>query len=86
MSFNLEIYPNPVNQGAFATLEFNTDSNEKIHLRMYNTLGKLVKSEKFEVGIGVSHKEIQMPNVPGLYMMRILAEDGSGKTFELLVQ
>ncbi len=86
LSFDLEIYPNPVNRGAYTTLEFTTDSNKKINLAMYDAVGRLIKSEVFEIGIGSTNKNIQVPNISGLYMIRILAEDGSGKTFELSVQ
>jgi 6-phosphogluconolactonase (cycloisomerase 2 family) len=86
LSFELEIYPNPVRTGAFTILEFNTDSNEKVNLRMYDAFGKLINSQIFEIGIGTTNKNIQMPNVPGLYLIRIQAVDGSSKTFELSVQ
>ncbi len=86
LAFDLKIYPNPVSSGASTTLEFNADANHHINLMMYDAVGKLIQSEVFEVGSGITNKNIQTPTVPGLYMIRILAEDGSGKTFELSVQ
>jgi SprB repeat/Lactonase, 7-bladed beta-propeller len=86
LSFELEIYPNPARIGSFTTLEFNTESIEKVYLNLFDAFGKLLQTEIFQIGIGTTNKNIQMPNVPGLYLIRIQADDGSAKTFEISVQ
>ena len=85
LSFDLKIYPNPVNRGEMTNLEFNTDNEEKVNIRLYDALGKLIRTEIIEIGVGKTNEEIQAPNIPGLYMIRIQAADGSAKTFELSV-
>lgn len=86
LSFSLEIYPNPVNRGSLTTLEFTSDSNQKITLRMYDAIGKLIQTEKIDINNGITKKSLEAPNVPGLYLIHIQADDGSVKTFELSVQ
>ena len=85
LSFDLKIYPNPVKRGAMTILEFNTETQEKVNVRLYDVYGKLIRTEIIEIGIGKTNEEILAPNVPGLYMIRIQAADGSAKTFELTV-
>lgn len=53
---------------------------------MYNAVGQIVKTELFEIGSGKTNKNIESPDTPGLYLIRVQADDGSGKTFELSVQ
>lgn len=86
LSFDLKIYPNPVSRGASTVLEFATESSHRVNLKLYDVVGKLIKAETFEIGIGITNQLIQMPDIPGLYMIRIIADDGSAKTFELSVQ
>ncbi len=66
---NLSVFPNP-NVGVF-TLEINDELAQKLHLTIFNSVGKFIYSENFETN-GNSPKRIDLSSLSsGIYFMRI---------------
>ncbi|MBC7862926.1 MAG: T9SS type A sorting domain-containing protein, partial [Bacteroidia bacterium] len=69
------VYPNPSNSSSF-TLTFDTAEKGNVEIRIMNTLGLVVYSEKLEDFSGVYNKKINLENfAAGIYFADILRGD-----------
>lgn len=78
---NLAVYPNPSN-GDF-TVEFQSKSNNKIGIEVFDIRGRKVYTQSFE-NTGMFRQNIGLTNIqPGIYMVSII--DGDAKTVKKIV-
>jgi hypothetical protein len=78
---NLAVYPNPSN-GDF-TVEFQSKSNNKIGIEVFDIRGRKVYTQSFE-NTGIFRQNIGLTNIqPGVYMVSII--DGDAKTVKKIV-
>lgn len=78
---DLAVYPNPSN-GNF-TVEFQSKSNNKIGIEVFDIRGRKVYGESFD-NTGMFRQNLALSNVqPGVYMVSII--DGDAKTVKKIV-
>ena len=67
MSDSMTVYPNPVDKGGQISIML-ADDTESMQVEVVNTLGEVVSVETF----GQSQANVTMPDMPGVYMVRIV--------------
>ena len=67
MSDSMTVYPNPVDKGGQISIMLAVDT-ESMQVEVVNTLGEVVSVETF----GQSQANVTMPDMPGVYMVRIV--------------
>jgi len=73
----LTLYPNP-NNGKFV-LKGNVTSDGPLRVEIINALGQVVYQEKELIFEGRLHKEIEMDNTPGIYLLRIFSQENTAQ-------
>jgi len=64
------IYPNPASNHVL--VQFSSEENEKITIRLIDMMGKTVYLEELPTVIGVNKKEINLENLPvGVYHLSL---------------
>lgn len=78
-SYNLSIYPNPV-QDRDVNLSINAERNSDANLLIYNSLGKLQLSKNISLSKGLNNENISLESfAKGIYIVRVVT---NGKTIE----
>lgn len=76
---NFAVYPNPAS--SYVTVSFQSVSDEKVKLALYDVQGRLIKSEAANSAIGSFDYTIDMADLPtGLYLLKISQGDLSHNT------
>ena len=63
-----KIYPNPIQRGAVLTVEIPTNKYGEVYVKLYNTVGKVIQSQKTTDNI----VEFNAPEISGIYLLRII--------------
>ena len=80
-TFDVKVFPNPVQNGRF-TIELNNENLQEI--RISNIAGVVVYQKKFSVP--VSRFQVMTGSLPdGIYLLKVSATHESAKTLKLLV-
>jgi len=80
----LSVFPNP-NEGVF-TIEINDKLAQKLHLTIFNSVGKFVYSENFETN-GNTPKRIDLSSLSsGIYFMRIETDSKKVYRSKIVIQ
>jgi hypothetical protein len=68
--FKTHIYPNP-NSGSF-TLQLESATSAETQLRVFDSMGKIVYSDKLQIPQGKSNTEVHLDNVSkGIYLIQL---------------
>jgi hypothetical protein len=68
--FKTHIYPNP-NSGSF-TLQLESTTSTETQLRVFDSMGKMIYSDKLQTPQGKSNTEVQLDNVSkGIYLIQL---------------
>ena len=86
LPFDLTVYPNPVKAGNQISLNFASELPHQLTVQVFDAIGQLLSSKEIQLINGNSTDFIEAPVVQGLYMIHIIAEDGSGNAFEISVK
>jgi peptidoglycan-associated lipoprotein len=82
---NLKVFPNP-NNGKF-TLQFNSNIEEELTIKIYSNLGRIVTDEKYKSSIGLSTKKVDITNHKrGVYYLHISQGCNSLYLEKLIIQ
>ena len=74
-NLDCQLFPNPGN-GLF-TVSYNSIQNRNLKLEVFNTIGSLISSEKWQVTEGVNLHPLDLTNMPvGIYLVRVSSPDG----------
>lgn len=69
---NLKVYPNPT--GSILTFEYHSSSREKLHVFIYNSLGKLVYQKEYSAFSDDLKDTIDIGILPkGIYLMELIS-------------
>jgi hypothetical protein len=81
---NLSLFPNPANEEIL--LKLDSDNNQVMQLKILNSLGMILKSERIELSAN-SYYPIAIQNLsPGMYHLLVRMENGNTKTLEFIKQ
>jgi hypothetical protein len=80
------LFPNPATDGLNIQLQ-TQKTIEKLIVKSYNSLGKLIYNQQFAVGTNNFQKQIDLRNFsPGLYLFTVGAENGQGVARKILIR
>ena len=74
--FEVSLFPNPAPQKGYGILSVKTISHQNLELELYDITGRLLRKEKYNVFGGHSIQKVQTPEVAGVYLLRIVGENG----------
>ena len=77
---SMTVYPNPVKKGSNVTITLAEDT--EMQVEVINTLGEVVSVEKY----GMSQAVITMPEIPGIYMIRIVTGNNNTMFRKVVVE
>mgnify|MGYP001301491256 CR=1 FL=1 len=81
---NINVYPNPVNDGEL-TINFTELNGEKITLTMTDVSGKTIHNSEMMIDNNQYYHYITMSNISkGLYLVSIKTEDGQMTSFKII--
>lgn len=66
----LQVYPNPVNNGAMLSLDLSSEETGTVQVKILNSLGSVVAMQTYDR----LPAEITAPDVPGVYMLNFVIE------------
>jgi hypothetical protein len=84
-----KIYPNPVLRSQKVTIEYNSENEKKLTLRLFGFDGKLINSKEYSVVKGISKFEylIDSKLTAGFYILQVVdANDKLIRSEKLIVQ
>ena len=86
---NFKVYPNPVLRSQKMNIEFTSESEARLNIRLYTMEGKLIASNEYMASIGIN--ELQYPIDPrlasGVYAIQIIDQKNKlVKSEKLIIQ
>ena len=73
---DLIVFPNPIKNNQFQ-IQLNSVKQQKVNWQMWNSLGQLVDGGNLQILQGNQTQSVQLKNnVNGLYMLKVLINDG----------
>lgn len=80
LSNSMTVYPNPVQKGGNVTITLAEET--EMQVEVINTIGEVVSVENY----GMSHAVVTMPEIPGIYMIRIVTGNNSTMFRKVVVE
>lgn len=80
LSSSMAVYPNPVQKGGNVTITLAEET--EMQVEVLNTLGEVVSAEKY----GMSQAVVTMPEIPGIYMIRIVTGNNNTMFRKVVVE
>jgi len=80
---NLSVYPNPIRVNEKVTVEYNLDSDSGV-LQVISTTGLLLSEQTISNSEGTV-SSIDLPNISGTYLVRIVGSNGIAKEKRIVV-
>ena len=74
--FEVSLFPNPAPQKGYGILSAKTNSHQSLKLQLYDMTGRLLRRETIRALGGQSYQKISTPEVAGVYLLRIVGENG----------
>lgn len=87
LAAGIEVFPNPVVNN-FVQIKFSNQSEGTYHIKLYNSLGQLVKSNVSEITEGVQEVRLLLDKRPSSGVYTIIVEKGNNliKTIKIRIQ
>ncbi len=82
----VKVYPNPAPAGGLTNLSFNVNQQQKLTIQLFDNVGKLISTENVNFLSGNTIRTLRVPNVQGLYQLRIETEQGKSGIIPLSVK
>jgi hypothetical protein len=79
----VSLYPNPSN--GEVSISVNASATGSLELKVYDSLGKLVKSEVFQVNAGMSYLNTQINASDGKYFISVMMSNGQYYDYDVIV-
>ena len=74
--FEVSLFPNPAPQKGYGILSVKTNSHQSLSMQLNDMTGRLLRKEIFEASSGLSYQKVWAPEVTGVYLLRIVGENG----------
>ena len=86
---NLKIYPNPVLRSQKINIEFTSQNEEKLSIRLFSLDGKQIISNEYNATKGINRFEyfVDLKLAPGIYAIQIIVQHNKLiKSEKLIIQ
>ena len=84
--WKLQLYPNPSSAGREIQLSIHSPAPQNIDFQLFDLTGRLLGQQYFPVQTAVFYKKIKMPEAAGLYLLRLVDEEGKGLYRKVVVE
>lgn len=70
-TLKMQLFPNPINGTGPVSINFNSQSEEKVKIKIYSSIGELIFLQNAEVFKGVNSIKLELPSLqPGIYYVK----------------